>query len=490
MKPGKIRVFDGLRVTTEHINHFQGSLRTAIEDIREIIGLGKICYGFEVLKEGENSITIQPGLAFDLQKNRIVCDEPKTLDVSFKSDEGMNDTQYVCIKYVPVEDGQVEGIFTLIWDSCSIIMRPTLPDPEENLILIAKLIESSGEEGNFEIVSFKTTEQIEDLEEGRGSEVEDEREGGGNEKEVVVEPQGEESTISTKNEEAIETPEISSEIEIPGESEVEDESSNMEAETSTVIGESENTPSPEITMEKSEAGRWGMRVKQGVERITSDVEMGNSFSTLILGPLKEKLSMVESSKDVELLVPLQEKEVCLDFPVTSLTCKTIITGNLTMNEGPNTTEVNETEEEIAKNKNLKYQSTAEGEATFSDDEVSQYGISAIQTNQKYSQEDMLWWSSELTELGIGHLPFSFSLNGAENEGPEDTSDIHKNLQLLIKVKKASHKGFKVNCSFLWKGGVTDEIVKETEKQKFLLTWKVLLAWKAIGVPSCNNKKVN
>ena len=142
MKPGHLNVFDGLRITTEHINYLQGSFHSAVQDIREILGLGAVYGGFDVVVEG-NSIRVNPGLAFDYKKNRIACDEPKTLKATFAPGETV---KYVCIKYDQIEDGEVEGRFTLVWDSCAVELRPTLPTASENLIAIAK-VESVAQNG-------------------------------------------------------------------------------------------------------------------------------------------------------------------------------------------------------------------------------------------------------------------------------------------------------------------------------------------------------
>jgi hypothetical protein len=136
MRPGQIRVFDGLRITTEHVNHFQASLHSAIHDIREILGLGMVYAGFDVAATDAQTITVQPGLAFDLQKNRIVSDEPQALEVSFEQNQ---DTAFVCAKYDQVEGGETEGRSTLIWDGCSLVVRPTLPTEADNLLVLARV---------------------------------------------------------------------------------------------------------------------------------------------------------------------------------------------------------------------------------------------------------------------------------------------------------------------------------------------------------------
>ncbi|MDR5748851.1 hypothetical protein QCE73_37360 [Caballeronia sp. LZ029] len=135
MKPAQIRVFDGLRLTSEHLEHLQQAMLSSVGDLREIAGANCVYRGLEVeLTEG--GVTVKPGLAFDAQKNRIVIDEPQTVVVDF----GDNDLQrYVCAKYESVEDGEVESHFTIVWDSGSIVVRPTPPDASENMLLLAKV---------------------------------------------------------------------------------------------------------------------------------------------------------------------------------------------------------------------------------------------------------------------------------------------------------------------------------------------------------------
>src|SRR5437899_1731401 len=113
MRPGQIQVFDGLRLTTEHLEHFQGSLHSAIQDIREILGLGRVYTGFEVAAGEGDTVIVQPGIAFDFQKNRVVSDEAKNVPVTFAADQ---DAAFICAKYDQIEDTPVEGRFTLIWD--------------------------------------------------------------------------------------------------------------------------------------------------------------------------------------------------------------------------------------------------------------------------------------------------------------------------------------------------------------------------------------
>lgn len=135
MRPGHLNVFDGLRMTTEHMNYLQGSFHSALQDLRGILGLGIVHKGFEVVVEG-SAVTVQPGLAFDHQGNRIVLDMPVTIELDFAVGET---TKYVCVKYDQIEDGEVEGRFTLVWDSCSVVLLPELPEAADNVVPLARV---------------------------------------------------------------------------------------------------------------------------------------------------------------------------------------------------------------------------------------------------------------------------------------------------------------------------------------------------------------
>ena len=135
MRPGHLNVFDGLRMTTEHMNYLQGSIHSAVQDLRGILGLGMVHQGLEVAVEG-SGVTIQPGLAFDHQGNRIVLDAPATVELNFAAGETR---KYVCVKYDQIEDGEVEGRFTLVWDSCGVVLLPELPAAEDNIVPLARV---------------------------------------------------------------------------------------------------------------------------------------------------------------------------------------------------------------------------------------------------------------------------------------------------------------------------------------------------------------
>jgi hypothetical protein len=272
MKPGHLNVFDGLRITTEHINYLQGSFHSAVQDIREILGLGVVYSGFEVVAEG-TSIRVNPGLAFDYQKNRIACDEPKTIEATFAPGET---AKYVCIKYDQVEDGEVEGRFTLVWDSCAVELRPTLPAAGENVIAIAK-VESIAQNGSSGL-------QLTRLVNGEN---------------------GDSETVA------------------PAPTEVEETELETEPETQTEEA-SEPVPAPTF------AATVITGIKQGVTRLVPVEGREKLTRAAIVGSLFRTDNPAADTSAMSLL--LSEVAVPVSFPLLSLTSQTIASGKLTVDD--------------------------------------------------------------------------------------------------------------------------------------------------------------
>ena len=149
MRAGYLRVFDGLRLTTEHLEHLQSAVHLAVRDLRDILGLGKIYSGFQVERAGESSVLVRPGLAFDFQRNQIVSDEPKTIQISFGDSQ---DLLYLCISYDQVTTDAVENKPTMVWDACKFVMRADIPSPKDNQISIARLRRRTDQPNAFDLL--------------------------------------------------------------------------------------------------------------------------------------------------------------------------------------------------------------------------------------------------------------------------------------------------------------------------------------------------
>ena len=137
MRPSQLRVFDNLRITTEHIEHLQGALHSAVRDLRDLAGAGRAARGLTVTAGSSGrDITIAPGLAFDNALHRLPLDAPQTLSVTFAPDQT---AQTVCLNYIQQETGEVEGRATLLWDDCVAEFGPSPFPANDPRVPIARL---------------------------------------------------------------------------------------------------------------------------------------------------------------------------------------------------------------------------------------------------------------------------------------------------------------------------------------------------------------
>src|SRR3954454_11847821 len=73
---------DGLRVTAQHLNHLEASAQQAVGDLRRVLGLAHIGFGFRIeVSEDGTSATLTPGLAFTSGGRRLSLDEGAVLTV-------------------------------------------------------------------------------------------------------------------------------------------------------------------------------------------------------------------------------------------------------------------------------------------------------------------------------------------------------------------------------------------------------------------------
>jgi hypothetical protein len=242
-------------------------------------------------------------------------------------------------------------------------------------------------------------------------------------------------------------------------------------------GEAESIPEPKAPASQPQG--WKLRIQQGVLGLAEASGRGGDLRTILLEPLIQKLGSANSNGG-ELLFTLAEKEVTCDFSISSLTCQTIISGDLGMAEGSTTGGALNPEAEPPLNKHLNFQSTARGEVTFTDNQISQFGISMIQSSPASPQGGTLWGTSELTESGIAHLPLSPSVKVSNNEDLGTVGEILQHLQLLIRADRTNVKSFKILCHLWWKGGISKEIIQKIDTQKPSLVWEALVVWKALG----------
>ena len=451
MKPGHIQVFDGLRITTEHMNHLQGSLHSALEDIRQIVGLSKVHAGFDIVKENDQTIVVQPGLAFDSHKNRITSDEPKHLAVAFATGE---ETKYVCIKYEQVEDGVVEGQPTLIWDSCSVLLLPAPPAPTENLVAIGALVWRT-EANTFTVIGIPAANGATALPDTA----------------ATAAPAAGPAEQSSTAESATEAP--GSIPSAPG------TGTERAAEGDAPIADSVAPPASPAPAAETVATPhpWRLQVQQGVLHLNTGRE-DLFLNTMLAEPLRHKLS---SNGDTgELHFGLAQEVVALDFPPASLTCHVQLLLTFGLERGPDAAEAPLAEEAIPPYQEVAFQATAHGEATLTGQPPAQFGLTTIQAYPGAQPGGKGVWTSELSEQGIAHL----SLRALQPEPLAESAvpiwDILSSLQVLVHVNRGQSTGFQVASKLLWKGGIRADMVDVMEQQRLRLRWECHVAWKALG----------
>ena len=73
---------DGLRVTAQHLNHLEDSAQQAVGDLRRVLGLSRIGFGFRIEVAGDGkTATLSPGLAFTADGRRLSLDEGAALTI-------------------------------------------------------------------------------------------------------------------------------------------------------------------------------------------------------------------------------------------------------------------------------------------------------------------------------------------------------------------------------------------------------------------------
>ena len=90
---------DGLRVTPRHLEHVQNTAYEAVDDLRTVIGLGRIGWGLRLLQGEDGSISLTPGLGFTPSGERVRVHE----GVALSAPAGTGPWQVV-VAIEPVED--------------------------------------------------------------------------------------------------------------------------------------------------------------------------------------------------------------------------------------------------------------------------------------------------------------------------------------------------------------------------------------------------
>jgi hypothetical protein len=423
MRPAQIRVFDGLRLTTDHVNHLQGAFASGFEDFREILGLGRAQTGLAVSIDG-GAATIQPGVAFDQQKNRLACDAPLKLNVNF----GPQDTEkFICLKYEQVEDNPVEGHPTMIWDSCSALVRDALPAEKDNLVTLARIVRS---------------------------------------------PDG---TLRLRP--PVEPPCLPSEAKIVVEVPV--GPATPDAGTINVAGSSPQTPP---TLQQSEAqptapaavppssakpaseAAGTLHFRQGVMQLVSEAVSASYFRSVLAPALRQKMG----ADPIDLSFSLAQAEIVPDIAVATFSTHCLLSGELTLLAA-----------QEAAQAGYRFECVGNGEVLPGAGGLQQFAACTLLMNPVPAQTNGLWGGSDLTAQGVAQFSFGQWSTAPEEARPPYPADILGGLALVVQLVPAA-AAFQLTVKLLWSGQVSEESLQALETQDIALAWRVLFGWKAIG----------
>jgi hypothetical protein len=421
MQPGHIRVFDGLRITTEHIEHFQGSLHSAITDVRSILGLGRVHRGFDVQKAGGDAVAVQPGLAFDYVGNRIVNDEPKTLAVPYVSEQTPG---YVCIAYAQLENGVVDGQATLVWDSCEVSVRTAPPKLGENVLAIATLVPATGNGERFKVVPS-----------------------------VAPRDRGEARTDGARGNEAhagdtaaAGTPPAAEDVGTP-------------VTPAVVPAPASPTTSPSPVL----------RVRQNVTRLRGDDASRTALATTLRNALR--LAVPQDGAVATAAATLASAVIRTGFPITSLSCHAVLSAAVTV-PGDATQPATE----------ASCSSTSHGEATLGDGAVMQSCITDARAKDGATGGPAHVYTPGVSDGAIARLPFARSYTADESSNAIIPADVLTGLMLSLEVGQPTTDGFTLDCRVRWAGPqATQDVTDWLGEHGPGLDWTAEILWKAIGL---------
>jgi hypothetical protein len=413
MRPSHIRVFDGLRITSEHMNHLQGSFQSALQEIRQVLGVGRVHYGLNVIDDGKGSLTVLPGLAFDRHQNRVTLDEPKSIAVTFPDGQP---NQYVCVRYAQSEDGNVEGHPTIIWDSCDITLQAERPDENDGMICLARIEKAGNADSAF---------ILHDLRPGSGSHLDKE---------------------TDKNQED-------------------------EKPLDGVSGSGEGSPSDEP--KAAVRITWDQGVAKGRPRNEGSTDL----QSLILEQLRSRMRGPTPQNVEDIVVEVGDFDLPFQPGDSSLHCESLLFVELRSAGPSGPVPISDTNGGEAGHLNWIAQSTSHGEVTHSGDQVLQFGLSQIQTSITGSGGTLGWCPVKLSEQAICSLPLSVFEKGSVAEDLRPTVEVLQHIELRILVSRKEDGGLKITCNLYWQGGVTQELVLSLEKAAVRFRWEAVLGWK-------------
>lgn len=450
MKPAQIRVFDGLRLTTDHVNHLQGAFTSGLEDFRQILGLGKPQSGLEVSVQDNGAVTIQPGVAFDFDKNRLACDDPLNLQLAFGPQDH---TKFICLKYEQVEDGAVEGNPTMVWDSCSALVRDALPDPKENLVPLARVVRDA--EGKLYVHRPCECERPE-LEAVRIIE----RPGAPAAAASAVAATGS-AAAATSAAGSAPAPALTPPAGAPPASNAAAAPAPSPAAAPVSDAAAVPAPAPPVLAAMPAAQ---LVARQGTVQVASDASAGSYMRTVVAPALRKKMG----SGPIQLSFTLGQTFFAPGIRVSGFEAHCVLTGDLQFPAADN-----------APAPQHHFECVAHGEAVPADSALSQFSACQSSMRPVPATPGALWSGAEFAMGAVAQFSFGLWSAAPDISRPPFPADVLAGFQAVAQLSPADN-GFQVSFRLLWSGAIAEASLQGLETQEIGFTWQILLGWKAIG----------
>jgi hypothetical protein len=131
---GRTNFTDGMRVTREHLDHLQDTLRIAADVARRNAGPGKVCFGLKVDGLGADGVTISAGAAVD-RNARVLIAKAQTFKVPASPA-----SQHLVLNHVlrPGED-MFQDAPTMTFDDSEVQARPQAPPYDDDAVAFARV---------------------------------------------------------------------------------------------------------------------------------------------------------------------------------------------------------------------------------------------------------------------------------------------------------------------------------------------------------------
>jgi hypothetical protein len=425
MKPAQIRVFDGLRITTDHVNHLQGALASGFLDFREILGLGEAQKGLDISVQDDGSVMIAPGVAFDFHGNRLACDDPLPLKLTFAPEDK---EKFICLKYELVEDGTVEGHPTMIWDSCSALVRDALPDEKENLVTLARVVKDANGKLCVRPPEESPVIQVE----------------AAPLMEVPVGPVAPESGATAG-------------VSLPAPPAPALPAPAVPPAVAPTPATPAATPAPAAPVA-------ALRFRQGVMQLSSDAGAASYIRSVLAPALRKKMG----TAGIDLSFSLAQAEIAPDIAVSAFSTQCVLSGDLSfpaVQPAPQTRH--------------HFECVANGEVTAATGGLAQFAACTLLMHPVPAQSGGTWSASDLTGRGAAQFSFDKWAGAPDGARPPWPADVLAGLVLLVQLVPAAPT-FQLSLKLLWNGTISEESLQGLETQDIGFAWQVLFGWKAVG----------